>query len=138
MYLGVEQIYDGEKIYTVVPENEEITITKAEEGEDFGINPTKLLNFYKEGYDYQWDIKQTIFGRPIQFVRLLPSNENDEVKYLLLGIDMIKKNIYRLIEIDMNGTRTTLTISNQEINTLLEKDHFTFDVSNYPDYYINN
>jgi outer membrane lipoprotein-sorting protein len=51
---------------------------------------------------------------------------------------MIKKNIYRLIEIDMNGTRTTLTISNQEINTLLEKDHFTFDVSNYPDYYINN
>ena len=138
MYLGVEQLYDGEKTYTVVPENEEITITTAEEGEDFGINPTKLLNFYKEGYDYQWDIKQTIFGRPIQFVRLLPSNENNEVKYLLLGIDMIKKNIYRLIEIDMNGTRTTLTISNQEINTPLEKDHFTFDVSNYPDYYINN
>ena len=138
MYLGVEQIYDGEKIYTVVPENEEITITTAEEGEDFGINPTKLLNFYKEGYDYQWDIKQTIFGRPIQFVRLLPSNENDEVKYLLLGIDMIKKNIYRIIEIDMNGTRTTLTISNQKINTPLGKDNFTFDVSNYPDYYINN
>ena len=68
MYLGVEQIYDGEKTYTIVPENEEITITTAKEGEDFGINPTKLLNFYKEGYDYQWDIKQTIFGRPIQFV----------------------------------------------------------------------
>jgi len=137
-YLGVEQLYDGEKTFTVIPENEEITITTAEESDDFGINPTKLLNFYKEGYDYQWDIKQTIFGRPIQFVRLLPSNENNEVKYLLLGIDMIKKNIYRLIEIDMNGTRTTLTISNQEINTPLEKDHFTFDVSNYPDYYINN
>ena len=138
MYLGVEQIYDGEKTYTVVPENEEITITTAKEGEDFGINPTKLLNFYKEGYDYQWDIKQTIFGRPIQFVKLLPSDENNEIKYLLLGIDIIKKNIYRLIEIDMNGTRTTLTISNQEINIPLEKNHFTFDVSNYPDYYINN
>ena len=82
MYLGVEQIYDGEKTYTIVPENEEITITTAEEGEDFGINPTKLLNFYKEGYDYQWDIKQTIFGRPIQFVKLLPSDENNEIKYL--------------------------------------------------------
>ena len=138
MYLGVEQLYDGEKTYTVVPENEEITITTAKEDEDFGINPIKLLNFYKEGYDYQWDIKQTIFGRPIQFVKLLPSDENNEIKYLLLGIDIIKKNIYRLIEIDMNGTRTTLTISNQEINIPLEKNHFTFDVSNYPDYYINN
>ena len=138
MYLGIEQLYDGKKTYTVVPENEEITITTAKEDEDFGINPIKLLNFYKKGYDYQWDIKQTIFGRPIQFVKLLPSEENNEVKYLLLGIDMIKKNIYRLIEIDMNGTRTTLTISNQEINSPLEKNHFTFDVSNYPDYYINN
>ena len=138
MYLGVEQLYDGEKTYTVVPENEEITITTAKEDEDFGINPIKLLNFYKEGYDYQWDIKQTIFGRPIQFVKLLPSDENNEIKYLLLGIDIIKKNIYRLIEIDMNGTRTTLTISNQEINIPLEKNHFTFDFSNYPDYYINN
>tara|TARA_B110000208_G_scaffold154901_1_gene187692 strand:- start:258 stop:902 length:645 start_codon:yes stop_codon:yes gene_type:complete len=138
MYLGVEQLYDGEKTYTVVPENEEITITTAKEDEDFGINPIKLLNFYKEGYDYQWDIKQIIFGRPIQFVKLLPSDENNEIKYLLLGIDIIKKNIYRLIEIDMSGTRTTLTISNQEINIPLEKNHFTFDFSNYPDYYINN
>ena len=138
MYLGVEQLYDGEKTYTVVPENKEITITTAKEDEDFGINPIKLLNFYKEGYDYQWDIKQTIFGRPIQFIKLLPSDENNEIKYLLLGIDIIKKNIYRLIEIDMSGTRTTLTISNQEINIPLEKNHFTFDFSNYPDYYINN
>jgi outer membrane lipoprotein-sorting protein len=138
MYLGVEQLYDGEKTYTVVPENEEITITTAKEDEDFGFNPIKLLNFYKEGYDYQWDIKQTIFGRPIQFIKLLPSDENNEIKYLLLGIDIIKKNIYRLIEIDMSGTRTTLTISNQEINIPLEKNHFTFDFSNYPDYYINN
>ncbi|MFQ3341071.1 MAG: outer membrane lipoprotein-sorting protein [Flavobacteriaceae bacterium] len=137
MYLGVEQLYDGEKTYTIVPENEEITII-TEKGDDFGINPTELLNFYKEGYDYQWDIKQSIFGRPIQFVKLLPSNENNEVKYLLLGIDMLKKNIYRLIEIGVNGTRTTLTISNQETNTPLVKDYFTFDPSLYPDYYINN
>ena len=48
MYLGIEQLYDGEKTYTVVPENEEITITTAKEDEDFGINPIKLLNFYKK------------------------------------------------------------------------------------------
>jgi hypothetical protein len=35
------------KTYTVVPENEEITITSIEETEDIGINPSKLLYFYK-------------------------------------------------------------------------------------------
>ena len=73
MYLGAEQLYDGEKTYTIVPENEEITVSNPEDEEDFGINPSELLNFYKEGYDYQWDIKQNIFGRTIQFVKLIPS-----------------------------------------------------------------
>lgn len=138
MYLGAEQLFDGEKTYTIVPENEEITISNPEDEEDFGINPSELLNFYKEGYDYQWDIKQNIFGRPIQFVKLIPSSEDKEVKYLLLGIDVVKKTIYRLIEIGSNGTRTTLTLSNQMSNMTLNEDFFTFDVSRYPDYYINN
>ena len=138
MYLGAEQLHDGEKTYTIVPENEEITISNPEDEEDFGINPSELLNFYKEGYDYQWDIKQNIFGRPIQFVKLIPSSEDKEVKYLLLGIDVVKKTIYRLIEIGSNGTRTTLTLSNQMSNMTLKEDFFTFDVSRYPDYYINN
>lgn len=138
MYLGAEQLFDGEKTYTVVPENEEITVSNPEDGEDFGINPSELLNFYKEGYDYQWDIKQNIFGRPIQFVKLIPSDENKEVSYLLLGVDVLKKTIYRLIEIGSNGTRTTLTLSNQLTNVSLAQDFFTFDVSRYPDYYINN
>ena len=138
MYLGAEQLHDGEKTYTIVPENEEITISNPEDEEDFGINPSELLNFYKEGYDYQWDIKQNIFGRPIQFVKLIPSSEDKEVKYLLLGIDVVKKTIYRLIEIGSNGTRTTLTLSNQMSNMTLKEDFFIFDVSRYPDYYINN
>jgi hypothetical protein len=57
---------------------------------------------------------------------------------LLLGIDVVKKTIYRLIEIGSNGTRTTLTLSNQMSNMTLREDFFTFDVSRYPDYYINN
>ena len=44
-FLGNEQLYDGQKTYTVIPENEEITISSPEEGEDFGINPSELLVF---------------------------------------------------------------------------------------------
>lgn len=137
-FLGNEQLYDGQKTYTVIPENEEITISSPEEGEDFGINPSELLVFYKNGYAYQWDIKQNVQGRPIQFIKLIPNQENKDLKYLLLGIDMKTKTIYRLIEIASSDTRTTLTLKNLKTNTTLSTDFFTFDKSKYPNYYIND
>ena len=136
-FLGAEQLFDGQKTYTIVPENEEITISTVEEEDDFGINPSKLLYFYKEGYAFQWDIKQNVIGRNIQFIKLIPIEENKEVKYLLLGIDTRLKTIYRLIEIGANETRTTLTISNFTPNIKLAANYFTFDATQYPDFYIN-
>ena len=136
-FLGVEKLFDGEKIYTIVPENEEITIEKSDETADTAINPTKLLYFYKEGYTFQWDIKQNVMGRSIQFIKLIPIEENKEINYLLLGIDILKKTIYRLIEIGTNETRTILTISNFKSNVNLKSNFFSFDPSLYPNYYIN-
>ncbi len=137
LFLGAEQLFDGKKTYTIVPENEEITITSVEETEDIGLNPSKLLYFYKEGYAFQWDIKQNVMERTIQFIKLIPTEENKDVDYLLLGIDTVKKTIYRLIEIGSNQTRTTLTISNFVPNVKLTSNFFEFDASLYPDYYIN-
>ena len=137
-FLGNEQLFDGEKTYTIIPENEEITISSQDDDSGFGINPSELLVFYKTGYAYQWDIKQNVKGRPIQFIKLIPNEENREVKYLLLGIDMRTKVIYRLIEIGNSETRTTLTLKNLRTNIPLNSDFFTFDDSKYPDYYINN
>jgi len=137
LFLGAEQLFDGKKTYTIVPENEEITITSVEETENIGINPSKLLYFYKEGYVFQWDIKQNVMGRTIQFIKLIPTEENKDLDYLLLGIDTVKKTIYRLIEIGSNQTRTTLTISNFVPNVKLTSNFFEFDASLYPDYYIN-
>ena len=137
-FLGNEQLFDGEKIYTIIPENEEITISALEEANDFGINPSKLLIFYKEGYAFQWDIKQNVNNRTIQFVKLIPIEENKDLKYLLLGIDLKTKTIYRLIEITTSQTRTTLTLKNLKTNIILSPDFFNFDVSKYPDFYIND
>ena len=137
-FLGNEQLFDGEKTYTIVPENEEVTISSPEEGDDFGINPSELLVFYKSGYAYQWDIKQNVLGLPIQFIKLIPNQENKDLKYLLLGVDMNRKTIYRLIEIASSETRTTITLKNLKTNATLSPDFFTFDESKYHDYYINN
>ena len=137
-FLGFEQLFDGKMTYTIVPENEEITISDPEEESEFGINPSEILTIYEKDYAYQWDIKQNVMGTPVQFVKLIPNEEKKELKYLLLGIDMRTKLIYRLIEIGRYDTRTTLTLKNIKTNINLRDDFFVFDKNKYPDYYINN
>lgn len=136
-FLEAIQLFDGTKTYTIVPENEEITISYPEDEEDVSISPSKLLTFYEEGYGYEWDIQQRVTGRNIQFIKLLPTEASDEVKYLLLGIDINRLQVYRLIEIGINGTMTTLTLKSQEFNVTLPEDYFEFNAAEYPNYYIN-
>ena len=137
-YLGLVQIFDGKNIYTIIPENEEITISKADRENDIGINPSKLLTFYKSGYNYFMDIKQKHLDKSIQFIKLVPYDKNSDLNYLLLGIDINTKDIFRLIEIGKNETITTLTINNQKTNMILEKSFFSINLDDYPNYYINN
>ncbi len=136
-FLEAIQLFDGSKTYTIVPENEEITISYPEEEEDVSISPSKLLSFYEEGYGYEWDIQQRVMGRNIQFIKLLPTETSEEVKYLLLGIDVDRLQVYRLIEVGLNQTLTTLTLKSQEFNITLPEDYFEFNAAEYPNYYIN-
>ena len=136
-FLEAIQLFDGTKTYTIVPENEEITISYPEEEEDVSISPSKLLSFYEEGYGYEWDIQQRVMGRNIQFIKLLPTETSEEVKYLLLGVDVDRLQVYRLIEVGLNQTLTTLTLKSQEFNITLPEDYFEFNAAEYPNYYIN-
>ena len=137
-FLDAIQLFDGKSLYTIVPENEEITITKAQEEEGYGINPRELLQFYKNGYDYHWDISQRVKGENIQFVKLIPTKGDGEIESLLVGIDTKQNHIYKLIEIGYNGTITTLTINNMKVDSSLPENFFVFDEADYPNYYINH
>ncbi len=137
-FLDAIQLFDGVALYTIVPENEEITITQADQEEDFGINPNELLRFYKEGYDYHWDISQRVKGKNIQFIKLIPTQDDGDLRSLLIGIDTQKNHIYKLIEVGDNGTVTTLTINEMEVNSALPENFFVFNEDDYPEYYINN
>lgn len=137
-FLDAIQLFDGKALYTIVPENEEITITQAEEEEDFGINPKELLQFYKEGYDYHWDISQRLKGKNIQFVKLIPTQDDGDIQSLLVGIDTQLNHIHKLIEVGNNGTVTTLTIENISVDNSLPESFFIFNEADYPNYYINN
>jgi len=136
-YLGAEQLFDGKKVYTIVPENEEVTIEDVNEEED-NVSPSKMLTFYKTGHNYKWDILQNVGGRKIQYVKLTPIDSNSEIKSILLGIDTETKHIYKLIQTGNNGTKTTITVNSFKTNQPLSSTLFTFNEKKYEDkgYYI--
>lgn len=136
-FMGVTKIFDGKKTYTVVPEDEEITISSVNDKDEKAITPAKMLTFFNSGYKYYWDIPQDLKGRKIQYIKLVPTNAKDQRKEILLGIDVQTKTIYNLIEIGKNGTKTTLTVNSFKTNQPLSKNQFTFVASKYPNYYIN-
>ncbi len=137
--LGVTRMFDGKTIYTIVPEDEEVTISDYSKEEDKSISVSDMLTFYENGYNYKMDIQQNIRGRKIQFIKLSPIDSSTEIKNILLGIDMQTKHIYKLIQIDSSGTSYTITVNSFKTNQPISQNLFIFDEEKYTNqgYYIN-
>jgi outer membrane lipoprotein-sorting protein len=136
-FMGVTKVFDGKKTYTIVPEDEEVTISSVNDNDESAITPSKMLTFFNSGYKYNMDVLQDVRGRKIQYIKLVPMNAKDQRKEILLGIDVQTKHIYNLIETGKKGTKTTLTVNSFKTNQPLSKNQFTFTASKYPNYYIN-
>ncbi len=135
--MGTEQLYDGKKLYVIVPEDEEINISSQNEEDDNSITPSKMLTFYEDGYSYKMDIVQDVKGRKIQYVKLTPIDSKSDLKEVLLGIDKQTKHIYKMIQKQNNGSNVTFTVTSFKTNQPLSETLFVFDESKYEDYYIN-
>ena len=137
-FMGIKQLCDSKKVYSIVPENEEIIISNIDEDESETIKPSKLLKFYREGYLILWDKKELILEKEIQFVKLIPINSNSDIDYLQLGIDIYNNDIVKLIEIGKNKTKTILTVNQLQYDIEIDLNFFVFSEEDYPDYYIEN
>ena len=50
-FMDIQQIYDGYKTYTIIPENEEINIETGDGNSDLMIKPTNLITFTQVDMD---------------------------------------------------------------------------------------
>ena len=135
--LDVTRIFDGDKLYTISPDDEEVTISTQNPDDESTITPNKMLYFYEEGYNFEMDIVQYVGRKKIQYVKLIPMDSDAEIKYILLGVDIEFSQIYKVIETGINDTQTTIAIVDFEVNLPLEESLFVFDKEKYKDYYMN-
>ncbi|WP_343764561.1 outer membrane lipoprotein carrier protein LolA [Gangjinia marincola] len=135
--MGVTQLFDGKKIYSIMPEDEEINISSYSEANETSITPSKMLTFYEDGYSYTMDKSENIKGRMIQFIKLVPIDSNAEVDYVMLGIDKQTKHIYTLTQAQEDGTNVIIKVNSFKTDQPMPNQMFTFEEAKYPDYYIN-
>ena len=139
--LGVTRIFDGDKLYSISPDDEEVTISSQDPEDETTITPNKMLYFYEDGYYFEMDESRLIgngqFRKKIQYVKLVPKDSEAEIKYILLGIDTEFNQIYEVVETGKNETVTTISIVDFEFNLPLDSNLFVFDKEKYKDYYMN-
>ena len=139
--LGVTRIFDGNKLYSISPDDEEVTISSQDPEDETTITPNKMLYFYEDGYYFEMDESRFVgngqFRKKIQYVKLIPQDSEAEIKYILLGIDTEFNQIYEVIETGKNETVTTISIVDFEFNLPLDNKLFIFDEEKYKYYYMN-
>ena len=125
----IDQIYDGENIFTIVHENQEIIVDNSDISL-FNFTPNQLLNFFKE--DHQLDF---ISNSKKYIIRA--TNLDDGIIYFI----SINSSNYSIEKIEMKDSS-----SNQLINTFLTLTYdynlsvplslFKFDINKYRNYTI--
>ncbi len=125
----IDQIYDGENIFTIVHENQEIIVDNSDISL-FNFTPHKLLNFFKE--DHELDF---ISNSKKYIIRA--TSVNDSIIYFI----SINSSNYSIEKIEMKDSS-----SNQLINTFLTLTYdynlsvplslFKFDINKYKNYTI--
>lgn len=125
----IDQIYDGENIFTIVHENQEIIVDNSDVSL-FNFTPHQLLNFFKE--DHELDFISNSKKYIIRATTL-----DDGIIYYI----SINSSNYSIEKIEMKDSS-----SNQVINTFLTLTYdynlsvplslFKFDINKYENYTI--
>ena len=58
-FMGITKIFDGKKIYTIVPEDEEVTVSNHDENDANAMSPNKIFTFFKKGFKYRYGYQTT-------------------------------------------------------------------------------
>ena len=139
--LGITRTFDGTKLYSISPDDEEVTISSINPEDETTITPNKILYFYEEGYIFEMDRYEFVgngqFRKKIQYIKLIPKDSESEIKFISLGINTEFDQIYEVVETGKNETVTTISIVDFEFNLGLDENLFIFDKQKYEDYYMN-
>lgn len=134
-----ERLYDEKYVYTILNEEEEVTVEKPENAEASFGSLKDMIKLFEKNFDAALDKKQTVGGKSIVFVRLTPKDKKSATDYLLVGVEETSKLIYSITDVGRNGTSTILQVKTFSTDKPADNSEFIFNEKKYKDagYYIS-
>lgn len=132
--MGVEQIFDGSKVYNISAEDQEVTIAKAN-GTEMMFSPTNYLNSYKKDYNTRYIGKRTVNGVNADLIELTPVKSNG-IKNVYIYVNTPKNQLVKVEQYATNNDVSVIAVSDYKTNQNLSADMFKFNKNQYSNYII--
>ena len=125
----VDQLYDGERFYTIIHENKEIIIS-TENTSFFNFSPNQIFNYFLKGFDLK---KQNISD---DFDLILAESKEDKIIYNLFINSNLSIEKIEMIEKETGEEINRFLTLTYDYNLILPLSLFKFDIQFYKDYII--
>ena len=125
----IDQIYDGEKFYTIIHENKEVIIS-AENTSFFNFSPNQIFNFFLKGFD----LKRQNISNDIYFIAA-ESIEEEIIYNLFINSNLSIEKI-EMIEKETGEEINKFLTLTYDYNLNVPLSLFKFDINDYEDYLI--
>ena len=127
--MGNEQIFDGNKTYSINEDEQEITIAKQNSKET--LSPINYIDSYKKGYNIYYIGK----NKNLDIIKLTPT-KNNGIKEVFLYVNTSKNNVEKIEQHSTDKHITTITITEYKENPKVDSKIFTFNKNLYKNYLI--
>lgn len=132
--MGTEQVFDGNKVYNISAEDQEVTIAKPSGNEQM-FSPLNYIEEYKKGYHVKYAGKAKINGLTTDLIQLTPT-KNNGIKQVNLYVNSAKKQLVKLEQFGADNSVSVIAINDYKENQTLNSSMFTFDKTDYKNYTI--
>ena len=126
----IDQIYDGEKFYTIIHENKEIIIS-TENTSFFNFSPNQIFNFFLKGFDLEI---QNINNE--SYIITAESHEEEEIIYNIFINSNLSIERIEMIEKETGNQINTFLTLTYDYNLNVPFSLFKFELNDYKNYLI--
>lgn len=129
---ALDRITDGETVWTVFKDDEEVQITEYDpEEEEF--NPSTVFTLYKDGFTYPSRKDTLILGKRFDLIDLFPISTSESYNKIQLVVTS-HPLVYNVVVHSSNGTLITYQVDGFDVLKEVDVDLNMFDYSeeNYP------
>lgn len=131
--MGTETYFDGKTRYSYIKDAEEVNISEVDSEDESMLNPAKIFELYKTGFNYKLNKEWSEDGKSYAEVELLPIDKEVEYESIVVKVEKATNHIVSFATIGAEGNNVIIKLIKLIKNRTFEDSHFVFDSQAHPD-----